>query len=163
MVFERWPTSSRDVMDIRWSTKRFDELTVHELHDLLRLRVDIFVVEQACVYAEIDGQDPAALHLFAQATDGAMIAYARILPPDSDGLPHIGRIVVRADHRGKGVATDLMMRAMENLRQHYGSRRSALAAQAHLVAFYERFGFVRQGPDHLLDGIPHVDMRREEA
>lgn len=151
------------MMEIQWSTKRFKELTVHELHDLLRLRVDIFVVEQACAYAEIDGRDPVAIHLFAQGADGSMIACARILPPEVDGVPHIGRIVVRADHRGKGVAGDLMLRALEVLHQQYGSRRSELAAQAHLERFYARFGFVRQGPDYPWDGIPHVDMRREEA
>ncbi len=151
------------MMAIQWSTKRFDELTVHELHDLLRLRVDIFVVEQNCPYAEIDGLDLTALHLFAQSADGSMIAYARMIPPEGDGVPHIGRVVVHADHRGNGIAGILMARALDMVLKHYGSRRSALAAQAHLEQFYARFGFTREGPDYLLDGIPHVDMRREEA
>jgi len=147
------------MMEIHWSIKRFDELTVQELHDLLRLRVDIFVVEQNCPYPEIDGLDVTALHVFAQNTDSSMIAYARVLPPAPADVPHIGRVVVHADHRNKGIAGVLMERALDVVLQRYGSRRSALAAQAHLEHFYARFGFVRQGPDYLLDGIPHVDMR----
>ena len=92
-----------------------------------------------------------------------LVACARILPPDEHGVPHVGRIVVRVDHRGHGLATDLMRLVLEELERTYGSRRSELAAQAHLEHFYARFGYVRQGPDYPWDGIPHVDMRREEA
>lgn len=150
-------------MEIRWATKRFAELSVHELYDLLRLRVDIFVVEQTCPYPEIDGQDQHAIHLLAFDADGALIACARVLPPEKDDLPHIGRIAVREDRRGKGIASDLMRRALDIVNDQYGSRRCALAAQAHLEHYYARFGFLRQGPDYIWDGIPHVDMRREEA
>jgi len=149
-------------MELRWTTKRFADLTVHELYDLLRLRVDIFVVEQTCPYPEIDGQDQHAVHLFASDKDGALIACARILPPEKDDRPHIGRIAVRKDLRGKGIASELMHRALEIVKEQYGSRRSALAAQAHLEHYYARFGFRRHGPDYIWDGIPHVDMRREE-
>lgn len=148
-------------MNIQWTAKRFDELTVHELHDLLRLRTDVFVVEQACAYAEIDGRDPDAIHVLGRTTDGGLIACARILPPDDHGLPHVGRVVVRADHRGLGIAGDLMRFALQELNRVHGSRRSELAAQAHLEKFYGSFGYVRQGPDYPWDGIPHVDMRRD--
>lgn len=148
-------------MTITWTTKPFAQLTVHELHDLLRLRTDVFVVEQACAYAELDGRDPDATHLLGQGPDGALIAYARILPPGTDGLPHVGRVVVRVDHRGHGIATTLMEHALVALRSLYNSRRSELAAQSHLERFYARFGYVRQGPDYPWDGIPHVDMLRE--
>ena len=150
-------------MTISYTSKPFAALTVHELHDLLRLRTDIFVVEQACAYAEIDGRDPDALHILGRNTTGELIAYARVLPPEGDGLPHVGRVVVRVDHRGHGAAASLMEHALELLSLKYGSRRSELAAQAHLEKFYARFGYVRQGPDYPWDGIPHVDMRREEA
>lgn len=148
-------------MTTRFNTKAFDELAVLELHDLLRLRTDVFVVEQACAYAEIDGRDPAALHIIGRNDAGAIIAYARILPPVADDLPHVGRVVVRADHRGQGISAALMEHALEQLIMHYGSRRSELAAQAHLEGFYQRFGYVRLGPDYPWDGIPHVDMRRD--
>ncbi|MBK8499107.1 MAG: GNAT family N-acetyltransferase [Flavobacteriales bacterium] len=148
-------------MTIRFNSMAFDELATRELHDLLRLRTDVFVVEQACAYAEIDGRDPSALHILGRDGSGAIIAYARILPPESGELPHVGRVVVRADHRGHGVAAALMEHALEQLNTRYGSRRSELAAQAHLEKFYERAGYVRIGPEYPWDGIPHVDMRRD--
>lgn len=148
-------------MNIQWAAKRFHELSVRELHDLLRLRTDVFVVEQACAYAEIDGRDPEAIHILGRTNEGEFIACARILPPDDHGLPHVGRVVVHADQRGHGIAGDLMLFALEELQRAYGSRRSEVAAQAHLEKFYARFGYVRTGPDYPWDGIPHVDMRRD--
>lgn len=145
---------------IRWTTKAFDELSVHELHDLLKLRVDIFVVEQACAYAEVDGADPDAIHLLGHNEKDELVAYGRILPPDGKGLPHVGRIVVQKELRGKGIASELMEQALAVLTDQFGSRRSALAAQSHLEQFYGRYGYVRVGPDYLWDGILHVDMER---
>ncbi len=149
-------------MDIQWRIERFGELTVHELYALLRLRAGIFVVEQQCIYHDIDGLDQGSLHVLGMATD-ALVAYARILPPDAHDLPHIGRVVVHADLRGRGLAGQLMEQCLSVLITTYGSRRSALAAQAYLEGFYARYGYTRQGPDYLLDGIPHVDMRRTEV
>jgi ElaA protein len=145
---------------MNWTIRTFDELSVREFHDLLKLRVDVFVVEQTCPYAELDGQDPEAIHLFGKDNEGRVVAVARILPPASDGLPHVGRIAVRMEDRGKGIAKELMERALKVLAERYGSRRSALAAQSHLEDFYATFGYVRQGPDYPWDGIPHVDMVR---
>ncbi|MBK7384356.1 MAG: GNAT family N-acetyltransferase [Flavobacteriales bacterium] len=142
------------------TVKHFDELTVRELHDILRLRVDVFVVEQACAYAEVDGKDPSAIHVMGWSDD-ELIACARILPPEEDGLPHVGRIVVAASHRGKGLAQRLMDRIMMTLNDTYGSKRSELAAQAHLQKFYERCGYVRVSEEYPWDGIPHVDMRHD--
>ena len=148
--------------EIHWSIKVFDELTNKELYDLLKLRVDVFVVEQACAYPEIDGADPTAIHVLAQNVENELIAYGRILPPDEHGLPHVGRIVVHNDRRNQSLASELMQRALEILLQQYGTRRSALAAQSHLEKFYARFGYVRVGPDYMWDGIMHVDMERGE-
>lgn len=147
-------------MNIQWSVKRFAGLDVHELYALLRLREEIFVVEQQCIYHDIDGLDQEAMHVLGHAAD-ELVAYAWILPPDAHG-PHIGRVLVREEFRGQGLAGLLMEQCLQVLLATYGSRRSALAAQAHLEGFYARYGYVRKGPDHLLDGIPHVDMRREE-
>ena len=150
-------------MKLNWTIRKFDALSVHDLHDLLRLRVDVFVVEQQCAYAEIDGRDTGAVHILGRSEEGALIAYARILPPDEHGPPHIGRVIVSSAHRGHGLARTLMLHALDTLKAMYGTRRSALAAQAHLERFYGGFGYVRQGPDYPWDGIPHVDMLREEA
>lgn len=148
-------------MNLKFSAKWFEELSVHELHDALRLRTDIFVVEQACAYAEIDGRDPASTHVLVKNDADELIAYARIIPPEKNDVPHIGRVVVRSDHRGKGIAHQLMEFTLDTLEQHYGSRRSALAAQSHLEKFYAHHGFDRQGADYPWDGIPHVDMIRK--
>lgn len=148
-------------MNVHWTVKPFAALSADELYELLRLREEVFVVEQQCIYHDIDGLDQGAVHVLARTEQG-LVAYARVLPPGSDGLPHIGRVLVRMDHRGKGLAGQLMEQCLDVLTTTHGSRRSALAAQAYLQRFYERYGFIRQGPDYLLDGIPHVDMRRSD-
>lgn len=148
-------------MSILLTTRPFEALTVRQLHDLLQLRIDVFVVEQRCAYAEADGRDPEALHVLAHDEQGRLVGCARLLPPDADGLPRVGRVVVRADHRGQGLAHRIMEEALQALRAAYGSRRSKLAAQAPLQGFYERHGFAAAGPEYLWDGIPHVDMVRQ--
>ncbi|MBX2979640.1 MAG: GNAT family N-acetyltransferase [Flavobacteriales bacterium] len=145
-------------MNIQWRTKPFDALSVHELHDLLRLRSDVFVVEQQCVYPDLDGLDQEALHLLGTDEGGALIAYARILPPHGDGHPHIGRVVVHPAQRGRGLAHALMREAMTVAEQAHPGLTVCLSAQSHLEGFYNKHGFQRMGLDYDLDGIPHVDM-----
>jgi ElaA protein len=141
----------------------FADLPARTLHDLLRLRVDVFVVEQECAYPEIDGRDvePGTRHLWF-ARDGRPVAYLRLLAePDGAGEPggvaRIGRVVVARDARGQGLAARLMTEALTVV----GSRPCVLAAQSHLVGFYARFGFTPSGPEYVEDGIPHVPMRRD--
>ncbi len=148
-------------MSIRWSVLTFEDLDTHALHDVLRLRTDVFVVEQRCAYPEVDGRDPDALHVLGHDPHGGLVAYARILPPGEDGHPHIGRVVVHAGHRGQGLAHELMDRTLQATRDHHGAVPVALAAQTYLEGFYQRHGFTRQGPDYDWDGIPHVDMLRQ--
>lgn len=139
--------------------RTFDALTARELHDALALRQRVFVVEQACVYQDVDGKDPSALHLLAR--DGEeLVAYARILPPGARfDVAAIGRVVVAPERRGEGLARALMIEAIRIAREHHGPR-VALSAQEHLEAFYASVGFVRVGDVYDEDGIPHVDMRR---
>ncbi len=148
-------------MSLKFTARAFDKLTVHEVHDALRLRTDIFVVEQACAYPEVDGRDPECTHILGKNDQGELIAYARIIPPEKDHPPHSGRVVVRMDQRGKGHARELMQFSLKTLKKTYGSKRSALAAQSHLEKFYADLGYLRQGPDYPWDGIPHVDMLLE--
>lgn len=145
-------------MSIHWSLGDIETLGVHGLHEVLRLRTDVFVVEQHCAYAEVDGRDPEALHLLGRDGAGRLVAYARILPPDGNGHPHIGRVVVRADARGKGLARELMLRSIEAVHERFGQVPIAVSAQTYLEAFYAGLGFERQGQDYDWDGIPHVDM-----
>lgn len=141
--------------DIR--TASLAELDARTLHDLLKLRVDVFVVEQNCPYPELDGRDvePGTRHVWL--TDGdAPVAYLRILA-DPDGVARIGRVVVAPSARGGGHAGRLMTAALELI----GEQPSVLEAQSHLVAFYGRHGFTASGPEYVEDGIPHTPMRRD--
>ncbi|TCB90750.1 GNAT family N-acetyltransferase [Micromonospora zingiberis] len=134
----------------------FADLDARTFHDLLRLRIDVFVVEQECAYPEIDGRDvePGTRHLWL-AHDGAPLAYLRILA-DPGGVARIGRVVVAPTARGGGHAGRLMHAALAEI----GDRPCVLDAQSHLVGFYARHGFTVSGPEYVEDGIPHTPMRR---
>jgi len=138
----------------------FDGLSPRDLHDALRLRADVFVVEQASVFREIDGKDPRALHLLVRAADGEMAGYARILPPDGDEAPRIGRVVTHPDHRGSGLGRRMMLSAIAEIDRRFKGSPIDLQAQSHLERFYASFGFVRVSDDYDEDGILHCDMRR---
>jgi ElaA protein len=141
-------------------TARWDDLDPRTLHGIVRLRVDVFVVEQACPYPELDGRDldPGTEHVWWDGGDGAderPAAYLRVLH-EPDGTYRVGRVVTRADARGTGLAGRLVGDVVDR----HGGRDLVLDAQAHLTAFYGRWGFTPTGPQFLEDGIPHVPMRR---
>jgi len=134
------------------------ELDVATLYALLRLRVDVFVVEQRCPYPELDGRDlePGTLHVWGSDGHG-VAAYLRVLDDEPDGTARIGRVCTRADCRGGGLAGRLLAAALERL----AGRPVVLDAQSHLAGWYARAGFAPAGPQFVEDGIPHVPMRRE--
>jgi ElaA protein len=133
----------------------FRDLDVTTLYALLKLRVDVFVVEQTCPYPELDGRDdePGTRHVWLARGD-EILAYLRIL--DEGGSERIGRVVTAPTARKGGYASRLMAHALEVI----GSRPSTLEAQAHLTGFYRRFGYEQAGPRYVEDGIPHVPMKR---
>lgn len=135
----------------------FADLSTRAFHDLLRLRVDVFVVEQECPYPELDGRDvePGTRHLWLEHA-GVPVAYLRILA-EPDGRPRIGRVVVAKEARGEGYAGRLMAAALAEV----GERPCVLEAQSHLVDFYVRHGFAVDGPKYFEDGIAHTPMRRD--
>lgn len=144
----------------------FESLGVDRLHALLRLRVDVFVVEQQCPYPEIDGRDPDALHLLLEEADsGALAACLRLFsplaPPACDGLCHLGRIVTAPAWRGAGLGAALLELGIAECSRAYPQADIQLAAQAHLRTFYARFGFMPVSDIYDEDGIPHIDMRRK--
>ncbi|ANL34429.1 GCN5-related N-acetyltransferase protein [Rhizobium phaseoli] len=141
--------------------KSVDELPARELYDLLKMRVDVFVVEQNCPYPELDGKDIDALHLRLME-GGELLASARILKPHEPQDPvKIGRVVVSPAHRGKRLGDALMSEAISACERLYPANSIALSAQAHLRRFYEAFGFVVASEEYLEDGIPHIDMIRQ--
>ncbi len=144
--------------DWRWS--RLEEMTGPEVHDLLRLRQDVFVVEQACAFPEIDGRDRQALHLRA-VRGGALAGTLRVFAPAEDGRARIGRIATGAGFRGGGLGHEMMAEALRLCAERWPEAAIDLSAQAHLETFYRRHGFVTISGAYLEDGIPHLDMRRE--
>ena len=131
------------------------ELPATLAHELFRLRADVFVVEQACAYPDLDGRDAEAGTLqFWIEDDGEVRACLRRLV-DPGGVTRIGRIATRADHRGRGLAAALVEAALEGVEGP-----AVLDAQSQMVDWYARFGFVPDGPEFVEDGIPHVPMRR---
>jgi ElaA protein len=147
----------------RFSCLRFEQLDPHRLYALLRLRVDVFVVEQTCPYPELDGRDgaPGVHHLLAESR-GRLRACARLLPPGlSFETVAIGRVAVAADARGQGLAHTLMQQALRDCARLWPDQPISLGAQAHLQGFYAAHGFEVCSEGYLEDGIPHLDMRRE--
>jgi ElaA protein len=134
---------------------RLDDMTPRDLHDVLALRVAVFVVEQECAYPEIDGRDPEAEHWWSRAADGTLTACLRVLP-EPDGTTRIGRVVSAPAARGTGAGAALFGAALATL-----SGPVVLGAQVRSQGFYARFGFAVSGPGYDEDGIPHVPMLRD--
>ena len=149
------------VPGVRLRLLTLDAMTARELHDLLKLRFDVFVLEQQSLYPEIDGRDPEALHAFAAADgDPAPAATLRALGLDGTGPVWIGRVAIRRDHRGRGLGRALMRAAIAALDARAPGRPQRLGAQAHLESYYAGFGFARASAVYDDGGIPHVDMER---
>lgn len=138
----------------------FNQLTTQQLHDLMRLRIDVFVVEQNCPYPEIDGRDTDALHVLG-TEDEKIVAYTRILPAGSV-FPEVsfGRVLVAESHRGKRLGHDLLKCTLSTIEAHHGPVPVRISAQVYLVAYYQQYGFKIAGEEYLEDGLPHVDMLR---
>lgn len=137
---------------------KFEELDIDTFHDLLKLRIDVFVIEQDCPYDELDGKDRNAMHVVGRNSSSEIMAYARILKANSERPPAIGRVVVDPRTRGTGLGHELMDVCLEWLESNEGSRESFLSAQEHLQSYYEKHGYRTVSDVYQLDGIPHVNM-----
>jgi ElaA protein len=151
---------------IEWQVCRFDELAPGQLYELLRLRVDVFVVEQACAYPELDGKDLLAdtRHLLGRATDGGLAAYARLLAPGvrfSD--ISFGRVAVAPVYRKTGLGHLLVKQILAAAGRIWPGKGITISAQTYLTAFYRSHGFVPVSDPYLEDDIPHIDMTRNRA
>jgi ElaA protein len=149
---------------VHWTLKRFDALTPDEVYDLLRLRCEVFVVEQACPYLDPDDKDrdPQAHHLLGRAGDGRLAAYLRLLPPGlSYAEASFGRVVTAPAWRGRGLGDALVIEALRHLHDLWPHAAIRIGAQAHLVGYYGKHGFVVCSDEYDEDGIPHREMRLE--
>jgi ElaA protein len=144
----------------RWQLAGFDALQPRTLYELLRLRAEVFVVEQSCVFQDVDGLDPQALHLLGW--QGAeLVAYARCFPAGvSFAEASIGRVVTRGSARGAGWGHLLIDEAIRVVHLHWGRQPIRIGAQAHLKNFYASHGFVDVGRPYVEDGIDHLEMVR---
>lgn len=136
-----------------WFSKTFDELTNIELYEILHLRCEVFVVEQQCIYEDVDGLDPACIHVGYREDE--LLAYARIILDQAD-MTRIGRVLVKKTARGKGLATELMQRAIAIALTY--QKPVKISAQLYLEAFYAGLGFVACSEPYDEDGIMHLDM-----
>ncbi|MDB5932020.1 MAG: GCN5-related N-acetyltransferase [Polaromonas sp.] len=145
---------------IEWSYLAFDQLTTAQLYAVLQLRSEVFVVEQACIFQDLDGSDDQAMHLVG-TLDGAVVAYARCF---AAGIKYtqasIGRIVTHPSARGSGAGHALVEKAIACLLRQHGPLPIRIGAQARLEAFYGRHGFKKSGAPYVEDGIPHMEMLR---
>ncbi len=143
---------------VHWSWRRFPDLELQQWHDLLQLRINVFVVEQDCPYPELDGKDPLCIHILGILED-KIVATARILPP---GLSYrevsIGRVAVQESLRGSGLGRELMMYCLKVIDSEYGTIPVRISAQTYLKDFYTGLGFQDTGHYYEEDNIPHLEM-----
>lgn len=146
-------------MQYTWHIKNYKDLSLDLFHDMLGLRVAVFVVEQDCPYQEVDGYDKFADHIAATDEKGEVVACLRVLPA---GITRqeisIGRVVVHEAHRSSGLGHELMNKAMHFVKKKYGEASIKISAQEHLSNFYKKHGFLQCGDGYLEDGIPHIPM-----
>ena len=146
-------------MDIQYTWFTFAELSRHELYEILRLRQQVFIIEQASLYPDIDGNDPVALHLTAHERSGELIGCLRLLPPGiTNRRPALGRLAIAKPFRGLKLGNQLMVAGIRKASELYANGTIYISAQQHLIPFYSELGFVPRGEPYDEDGILHVDM-----
>ena len=140
-------------------TKKFNELTTQQLYNILQLRSEVFVVEQDCVYQDIDGKDQKALHILGYKNE-KLVAYTRVFKPGYYfEEPSIGRVVVLQNERQHKYGYDIMNASINAIKTHYNDCNSeGGGAQTYLKRFYNNLGFYELGVEYLEDGIPHIAM-----
>ena len=144
---------------MQWILKKFQDLTVDEFHDILQLRINVFIVEQNCPYLELDDKDKIAFHLFGINKENKMIAYTRIFKPgDYYKEVAFGRVVVHQDYRNQNIGFQLVEQTIIEIDKLFGNTNIKIGAQTYLNNFYQSFGFHQVGDEYIEDGIPHIHM-----
>jgi len=131
---------------------------LEELYSVLRLRSEVFVVEQDCVYQDIDNKDQIAIHLLGYINK-ELIAYSRLFNEgDYFKETSFGRAIIKKEKRGQGYGDELVKESLKTIKNYYGNKKVKISAQAHLKTFYSKHAFIAKGKEYLEDGIPHVSM-----
>jgi len=143
---------------LSWKRLNLSDFSIQELYDVLQLRSAVFVVEQDCVYQDIDGKDHKALHILGYK-DGELVAYTRCFKAnDYFEEASFGRVVVKESARKYGYGHDLIKETLLAMKEEYGETTIRISAQTYLLKFYQSHGFILDGEEYLEDGIPHVNM-----
>jgi ElaA protein len=146
-------------LKLSWKWQKFSDIAPSEVYEMLAVRQQVFVVEQECLYLDADGLDAQAWHLFGCNPLGELIAYARILPPNTRYQePSIGRVLICKAARGRGIGHELMTQCLRKCQLHYAKQAIRISAQAYLCEFYQSFGFEPQGQPYDDGGIAHISM-----
>lgn len=151
---------------MQWLIKKFSQLTTDELYDILKLRIDVFVVEQTCYYSDLDDLDRnvETLHVFSYL-EGKICCYARILPKGTSYPEYvsIGRVITAEHGRGKGLGHELISQSLQAISLNFPAQNIKISAQEHLEKFYQQHEFSRVTDMYLEDGIPHIGMIRSHG
>lgn len=144
--------------NVVWRIKNFEELSTKELYAILKIRQEVFVVEQTCYYLDADGSDQMAVHIWGE-NDGQIVAYCRIFHPNIKYKEaSIGRVLTSPDFRGKNLGKILMKVALQTIQVRFTTETVKISAQDYLLKFYSDLGFMDTGKKYLEDDIPHTEM-----
>lgn len=144
---------------LNWFVKSFADLSAKEMYQIFKLRQDVFVIEQDCLYADIDGKDEYAFHVLGKL-DNEVVAYTRVFAKDDymHSYCSFGRVVTSPKVRGQGKGHELIAQTLKYIDRAYPSVPCKISAQAHLESFYQQYGFIKEGHGYLEDNIPHIAM-----
>lgn len=143
---------------MNWKVKSFEELTTKELYEILRLRAEVFIVEQNCVYQDVDRKDLKSYHLYCE-DEGSIVAYCRLIPREiSYNEASIGRVVTKSTHRKTGLGKELLLNAIDSIKSIMNEEEIRISAQVYLIEFYKSAGFIEVSDIYLEDDIDHIEM-----
>lgn len=143
-----------------WKIKRFNELTTQELYQSLELRCKVFIIEQNCIYPDLDHKDQKALHLMGEY-EGKIVCYSRLFDAgDYFENASIGRVVINPEYRDRKWGNDMMQEAIAAVKKYYNQTKITISAQLYLQRFYENNGFVKTSDVYLEDDIEHIEMKK---
>lgn len=147
-------------MPLHFKTKTFNELTTTELYAILQLRSEVFVVEQNCVYQDIDFKDQKAVHVLGYF-ENQLVAYSRLFNAgDYFENASLGRVIVAEKYRAKKWGNDLLIEAISSIKKYFNQTKITISAQLYLQKFYENHGFFATSVTYLEDDIPHIEMKK---
>lgn len=147
--------------EVVWKIKSFDKLTIKELYAILKIRQEVFIVEQTCYYLDADGYDEKAIHIWGEK-DEEIVAYCRIFEPKIKYLESsLGRVLTNPSYRNLKLGKVLLKIALNTIEVKFNTPNVRISAQDYLLRFYSEFGFISTGLEYLEDDIPHTEMLRK--